>query len=299
MSGNSKKSNHNIIVGSLLSPTDRKLAAKAVADGKVIGVFNRGVNALWINSQNKGALLKLNSIKGEKQKNKPVALTLGFEKILQVIDWSNLSEPLNAFLHSRNLKKELGSLCFIRVPLNKDFLNQFPASTVSKDQFGTIWIQNWDAHGHTPTEKLINLIQDYRVKYPGITSMNISGEPEIVDQKTAEEFCIKNNVSVYLKDSTTHPKLQGSYTIISFDKKGVKLARHGNIPSWIIEKILGDSLIIDKDTKNSNYPPLEFPQKLFKKDFSPEKIRNAVLKYLQDKESYTIINQSLKNTSYV
>lgn len=272
------KKRSTFAVGSLLSEQDRALAAKEVAKGNVIGVFNRGVNALWIDSKNSAAVKRLQQIKGEQRKDRPLALTIGFETLAGLVDHGSLHSEAQEIV-SRNLKKELGSLCFIRIPLKNQSIANFPDSTLSFDENGQAWVQTWDAHGHTPTEKLIKLMIRQNIKYPGVTSMNISGKPEIIDQDQAEYFCRQNNISVYLKDPKSHRDLKGSYTIIALEKDGVKLKREGNIPSWIIEKIVGVKLQ-SSGAKQPVHPQISFPEQLIE-GLPAEGIRRAVLDFLK------------------
>lgn len=281
-------------VGSIHNSEDRKLAAKLISDGEIVGVFNRGVNALWINGDDLKSVSKINHIKGEKRIGRPIALTIGFENLIKMIDLKKLSKDVLRFLKfSRNLKKELGSLCFLRVPIKKAYAWELPVSALHVDDKGTIWLQNWDPHGHDSSEKLISDAQKRGVKFPAVTSMNISGEPEIVDQDKAEEFCRKNSITCYLRDPDVHPELVGSYTIITFSKKGIELTRDGNIPGKIIEPIFKNKLISD-NTKKSNYPQRDFPLHLIEK-LNSSGIRIAILLYLEGKDPLEI-NRKLRQT---
>lgn len=282
------------IIGSIHNFEDRKLAAKLISDGEVVGVFNRGVNALWINGDDPESVSKINRIKGEKRIGRPIALTVGFENLTKMIDLKKLSKDVLRFLKlSRNLKKELGSLCFLRVPIKKAYAMELPVSALHVDSKGTIWLQNWDPHGHDSSESLISDAQKRGVKFPAVTSMNISGEPEIVDQDIAKEFCRINSIPCYLRDPDAHPELVGSYTIITFSKKGIELTRDGNIPGKIIEPIFKNKLISD-NTKKSNYPQRDFPLHLVEK-LNPSGIRTAILLYLEGKDPLEI-NRKLRQT---
>lgn len=287
----------NIKVGSIHNVNDRKSAADFIANGEVIGVFNRGVNALWINGEDLKSVSKINRIKGEKRIGRPIALTVGFEKLIKMIDLKNLSKDVHEFLNlSEDLKKELGSLCFLRLPVKKKFAGELPVAALHTDKNSTIWLQNWDPHGHNSSESLVFAAQQKGVKYPAVTSMNISGKPEIVDQDEAEKFCRENSIGLYLRDPNAHPGLVGSYTIITFSKKGVELTRDGNIPGKIIAMIFNNKLI-SKNAKKSNYPQRDFPGHLTS-GLNSKGIRMAILLYLEGKDPLEINNKLRQTKEY-
>lgn len=266
-------------VGSLLNKKDRQKAAILVSKGEVAGIYNRGVCALWFNGGDSKAIEKIRKIKGEGRSGKPVALTLSMEGFVSLIDLKMLPEDVKGLLCSPDFKSRVGSLCFIRAPLLMDHREVIPKQAMSFED-GVCMIQNWDAFGHDLTEHFLLEVGKLGVKHPAVTSMNTSGLPEIVDQKEGEIFCKKFSIPIFLKDPSVHPEHKGSYTIITLDKYGVTLSREGNIPGWIIEQVLGFSLIKDK-TKKSNYPPMEFPKSLLK-DLPPNQTRIEVLQYLKD-----------------
>lgn len=273
------KSSKTITAGSLRSQKDRLVAAKLVAEGEVVGIFNRGVCALWFDGGNLKAVKKIWKIKGEGRTGRPIALTLSFEEFIPLIDTEALHEDVKNLVYSRDFKQRVGSLCFIRVPLKAVHQKSLPNHAKSFESNGVCMIQNWDAHGHTPTEQFLNEVRKLGVAHPGVTSMNITNQREIVDQKIGEEFCKKHDIPIFLKDPKAHPQHIGSYTIFTFGRDGIKLERDGNIPAKLFEKIFG--LPVDRrEASRSNYPQLKFPDKLFK-NLTGVKVRQAILIYLQ------------------
>lgn len=278
-------------VGSLLNKGDRIYAASLVTRGEVIGVFNRGVNALWIDGTNEEAARRLQIIKGELRQGRPVALTIGFERLIKMIDFDVLAEDVKQFLKSSgDLKGKLGSLCFLRVPLQASYIDKVPPSSLSLEK-GQTWIQSWDAHGHRFTEDLMRLMEGFGVEYPAVTSMNISGSPEIVNQDEGERFCREKNIPVYLRDPKANPEVMGSYTIIAFNEQGIELIRDGNVPGNMIEHILHLPLITERTTP-PKYSQLNFSKDLIE-GLSPQGVRMASLLYLGGRNPSTI-NQTLR-----
>lgn len=269
-------------VGSLLNKNDREQAALHVLRGQVVGIFNRGVCALWFDGGNPKAIRKMTKIKGQGRGNKAIALTLSLEEFIPMIDLTKIPDQVRNFLLAPDLKWKIGSLMFIRAPLRDDYQTRVPRHAQTFSENGVCMIQNWDSHGHTPTERFLKNLKQLEVSYPAVTSMNKSNELEIVDQKEAERFCQDHDIPVFLKDPKAHPLHRGSYTIITMDKDGIKLSRDGNIPSWIIEQIFDMPIL--KDKPRQSYYPQIIPQNLLdgltgKK--RARKIRTKVLQYLR------------------
>ena len=266
-------------VGSLLNKPDRDLAASAVAKGEIVGIFNRGVCALWLDGGDLKAVKKIWKIKGEEREGRPIALTLDLEEFISMIDLDLLPAKLQNLIKSKDFNLQVGSLCFIRAPIKAHHQLSIPEHAKSFTSDGVCMIQNWDSFGHDSTEEFLNEVKRRGVKHPAVTSMNITGQKEIVDQKKGEEFCKKYGIPIFLKDPKAHPGHIGSYTIFTFGREGIKLDRDGNIPSRLFKKIFG--LPIDtKGAKKPNYPQLKFPGSLFK-NMSGAKVRQSVLIYLQ------------------
>ncbi|MBU3957425.1 hypothetical protein KKI19_04100 [Patescibacteria group bacterium] len=285
------------LVGSLLNKGNRNCAAGLITGGEVVGVFNRGVNALWIDGGNQEAVLKLQTIKGELRQNRPVALTIGFERLVNLIDTNALTDEAKQFLDiSGNLKSELGSLCFLRVPLKTEYIVRVPASSLNYEG-GRVWIQSWDPYGHRWTEQFLRSIEGLGVEFPAVTSMNISGEPEIVDQDEGEEFCREHGIPLYLRDPRANSLLKGSYTIITLSERGIELTRDGNIPGRVIEKIIRSPLVTE-GVRRSRYPQLEFPDSMFE-GLSPKGVRIAALLYLTGKNPGSITGVLKRYRSFV
>lgn len=287
------KTKGRFTIGSLWDNRDRIKAAELVAKGEVIGVFNRGVNALWLDAQNPNALKKLRKIKGEIRQQRPLALTLKLNDFIKLIDLETIPKEIKDFLIlSEDLKDSLGSLCFIRVPIKNEYKDKVPKSSLLTDDKGVAWLQSWDPHGHLFTEALIKSIIDEGVEFPGVTSMNITGQPEIVSQTEAVDFCKTQIIPFYLKDPYSNPKLQGSYTIITLSRKGIELTREGNIAGKYIQQIFGLNFIKD-GVKEAKYPQIEFPELMFE-GLNSKGVRLAILLYLEGNDPSSV-NSHLKS----
>lgn len=264
--------------GSLLSEGDRQAAAAFLAKGEVVGIFNRGVCALWFDCGNKEAVKKIWQIKGEGRKSRSLSLTLKLEEFLLMVDTGMLHANVKNLIGSSDFKSKVGSLCFIRAPIKKEYEKDIPHHAKNYSD-GVCMVQNWDAHGHEPVEQFLNEVRKRGVKYPAVTSMNITGQPEIVNQSDGEQFAKDHGIPIFLRDPQAHSKHIGSYTIFTFGRKGIILDRDGNIPAGLFGKIFG--LPIDaKKAKKPNYPQLDFSAVV--KSLTGIKAREAILLYLQE-----------------
>ncbi len=264
-------------VGSLLKREDRIQAARLLVKGEVIGVFNRGVCALWFDGANLNSVKRIWKIKGEERKRRSLSLTLRLEDFTSMIDSRLLPTKLRNLLMASDFKKKVGSLCFIRAPIRKSHQKLIPKQAQNM-QNGVCMVQNWDAYGHDPIEKFLNQVRKLGVKYPAVTSMNVSREKEIVDQKEAIKFCEYHKIRIFLKDPKAHPKHRGSYTIFTFSESGIKLERDGNIPSELFKYIFG----MPFDTKSARpakHPQLKFPIHILSR-LRPTEVRKAILRFL-------------------
>lgn len=284
MINESDSTSNSFRTGSIWERSDRKYAARMIADGGLVGVFNRGVNAIWVDGQNLEAIGKMQAIKGEARVGRPVALTIGFDRLTTMIDSDALTDEVRRFLMiTEDIKDYLGSLCFLRVPLKEEYRQDVPVSSLSTDTQGRYWIQTWDPFGHEPTEDLIKIAESLGVKFPAVTSMNINGQPEIVDQNEGEEFSQKSGIPIYLRDPKIHDRIKGSYTIITLGERGAEVTRDGNIPYRVLQPIFGLSLYID-NMASPKYPQMEFPDSLIT-GLSSREIRVAILRYINGEDS--------------
>jgi hypothetical protein len=281
-----------LTIGSLWERKDRRLAALALTRGEVIGVFNRGVNALWLDAESAGAVEKMHAMKGEQRARRPVALTLGFEEFAPMIDRARLPNKVRRLLEDPDeLRGMLGSLCFVRAPVHKEHQDKLPSAAISFDEGGQPWLQSWDPWGHRPTSQLIREARLQGVRFPAVTSMNVSGEPEIVDQELGQMFSHDRGVALYLRDPHANPRLTGSYTIITLSERGIELTRDGNVPGVALKMILGSLLQLD-GARRANHPQILFPSDLAD-GLSASGARMAILLFLAEYNPQRI-NDTLK-----
>lgn len=259
----------------------REEAARIVEEGGAVGIYNRGVCAIWGDGNNPHFYEQVTNIKGEGRQKKPLATTLRTQDFIQLIDRSEIPPFLHSiFLDPVGLVERTGSLCFLRVPIKKEVVAKFPEYVISRNTQGQYEMQNWDANGHPPTHAFIELLLEKGVDLPAVTSMNYSGSPEIVDQKEGIDFAKKAGIRLFLTDEKDNGKVKGSFAIVGVGKNGVSLVRDGHIPSYIFPYLFE----VDVDTAaaiEAKYPQIEFPEDYFI-GASPQDIRRKIINYLNE-----------------
>ena len=264
---------------SLNDSSARLEAVRIIKNGEAVGVFNRGVCAIWGNGRDKHFYEEVIRIKGEKRGEKPLATTIRTRDFLELIDKKKIPRFLHGILlNPENLALRIGSLCFIRAPIKAGAAKKLPSYLSSKIDESTYVMQNWDAYGHDSLDNFMDLLQKEGVDFPSVTSMNFSGETEIVDQEEGIEFSQKSGIKIFLTDKLDTGKVKGSFTIISLSEDGLKLIRDGNIPGHVFPYLF-EADINTKDSIPAKFPQIEFPVDFFI-GVSAENARKKILSFI-------------------
>lgn len=269
----------NFQVKSLHDPEARLEAARIVKSGEPVGIYNRGVCAIWGDGNNYKFYKKVTTIKGEKRAKRPLATTLRTSDFIRLIDDAKIPPSLHSvLLDAGSLAERIGSLCFLRMPIKKEFALKFPDYIVSQNTKGQFEMQNWDAAGHSQTHSFIELLLEMGVTLPAVTSMNYTGSPEIVDQDEGIEFAKKAGIKLFLIDEKDPGVAKGSFTILGVGKNGLTVIRDGHVPGHVFPYLLE----VKVDTKTAI--PAKFPQIAFPDDFfigdNPIELRKKVINYI-------------------
>jgi len=271
-------------VGELRDSAARGRATELAVQGKPVGLYNVAVSAILGDGKNRAFVDAVATIKGEKRGQRPLAACLPTERFVEILDPEKISESLHAkFLDARDLAARTGSLCFFRAPITEVAAETLPPSMVSRLD-GVPVIQNWDATGHQPTNLLLAQMRNAGIEYPAITSMNVSGQPEIVDQHEAIQFSQEHGLPIFLTDEKTNPHVVGSYTILELNQSGLKLLRAGNIPVDMLRIVLDTPINTDGSTQAKSAIPLSIPDEEMDelKTLDPKTARIAILSALRD-----------------
>lgn len=274
---------HDFSIKSIHDPIARSEAVELVVHGEPVGIYNRGVCAIWGDGNNNEFYEKVVKIKGENRQKKPLATTLRTSDFIQLIDQAEIPDFLHSiFQDPVSLVERTGSLCFLRVPVKKELASQFPPYIVSKNAEGLYEMQNWDANGHAPTHAFIDELLQNGINLPAVTSMNLSGDPEIVDQSEGIEFAKKTGIRIFLTDEKDTGMAKGSFAIVGVGKSGISLVRDGHLPSYVFPYLFEVSV----DTQiaiQPKYPQIEFPKDYFNGD-TPSQMRKKIIEFISNEK---------------
>src|SRR4051794_16253889 len=226
-------------VGSINDPESCREAARLINEGYPVGAFVRTTSTIWTDAGNRRGVDSILSIKGPRRVGKPLSLTLNADTLVQMIDFSKVRADLWPVLRDpAELSARLALLCLLRLPLTESAAQSLPEVVVSETPDGTRWMQNCVTGNSRGDFPLVQAMLDLGISLPSVTSMNVSGEPEIVDQHEALAFCATHGIPLFLADPGAKPAAIGSYPIISVGPDGVKLLRRGHFPAYLFQYLL-------------------------------------------------------------
>ena len=238
-------------------------AARQIESGEVVGSYIRGVCGLWIDGASAKAIDLIDEIKGEKRASRPFGTTLDGAEFARMIDPGQIAPSTRGlFLDAEQLRSRLGSLCFIRIPIRKQVGIELPPRLVSQTEDGTYWLQNWIPWGCRSSRLWMEALKGQKIEFPSATSMNVSGNPELVEQEAGVEFCESQGISTFLGDPESRYEVKGSFPILQVDKAGISLIREGHFPGILFRYLLQEWEIALSDYKPAKYPLVQLPEEL-------------------------------------
>jgi tRNA A37 threonylcarbamoyladenosine synthetase subunit TsaC/SUA5/YrdC len=256
-------------------------AAGHVASGEVVGSYIRGVCGLWIDGGSAKAIHRIDEIKGEKRANRPFGTTLDGAEFAKMIDPDQITPSArDLFLDGDRLRSRLGSLCFIRIPIQTQIGRELPSRLVSQTGDGTYWLQNWMPSGSRSSALWMEAMKDENIEFPSATSMNASGTPELVDQQAGAEFCQLHGISIFLGDPSSRHEVKGSFPILQVDKAGIQLIREGHFPAQVFRYLLQEWNVDLSKYQPAKYPLVQLPEELQSGALTGNELRLALIQYL-------------------
>lgn len=267
-------------VESFWNPEARREAIRLIRQGRPIATHVRTVCAIWGDGGSGRFAEEVRRIKGEARGHRPLGASMLADGFVALLDRSEIPPPLrHILLNARELSRRLGSLCFVRAAVREDVVSRLPPSIVSRGAGGRPVVQNWDPRGHRPVFLLIQEMLREGIVYPAVTSINVSGQPEIVDQNEGIAFSARAGIPLFLADPNARGDVRGSYTILGVGRDGVELARDGNLPRSAFEQLL-DTPIRGTPPAGPRFPQAAFPPSLAAR-LDPGATRLAVICWLR------------------
>lgn len=272
-------------VGSIRDARSRAWAASLLKQGFPVGSFVRAVCALWVDAANEDAIESIYDIKGERRVGRPISTVFSASEFVQMIDPQEVPADLrDVVLDAGELEARFGSLGFLRVPIRKEVAAGLPPSTVSRTLDGKYWLQNYIA---TPIDSVSRFVAEMKrqgVGVPAATSMNVSGEPEIVSHVQGVAFCKSHGIPLFLADYKDRGRVRGSFPIVSIDRTGAKLVREGQFPGYLVKYLLGCEVDMSQ-TVPAKYPVVRTHCEKCAQRVSPHQLHDEIVDYLDNGES--------------
>lgn len=267
-------------VGSIRDERGCRWAADLVSDGQPVGGFVRAVCAIFVDAGNPDAIEAIYRIKGEGRVGRPLSSVLPTAEFVRLIDPDEVPEELrDVVLDAAELEARFGSLGFIRVPIRREAVKALPPSVLSRAPDGKYRLQNYIPSSDDSVQMLVKEMAARGVKVPAATSMNLSGQPEIVEQYEGIAFCKAQAIPLFLADYKDGGRVRGSFPIVSIDRTGVKLLREGQFPGHLVRNLFGREVDMT-NTARAKYPVVQTHCEKCAGRVSPRELHDEIVEYL-------------------
>jgi hypothetical protein len=264
-------------------PSARRRGARLAAAGRPIGFFLGGLCvALGDGSNGAFAEWTIRS-KGEGRIGRPMATILPANEVIPRVDPDAIPPALHhTFLDADELAARLGAMTFIRLPVREAVARTMPPWLLSRGTNGEWLFQFMDPSGYDPMRHFMQEVLDQGVRYLAGSSMNVSGQPELVKREDGIAFARAKGIPLFLADPLSPIGITGSYPILLLDRSGVHLVREGPVPGRVFERIL-EHPIDFATTRPAKYPQLPLSRTFLEglDGLRPQEIRLAILLRLQ------------------
>ncbi len=264
--------------GSIRIRESCQVGAGLLADGSPVATYVRGVCAIWVDGGNVSAIETAYRIKGKKRGRRPFGVVLSAVRLGEIIDADRISpDARSLFLDPAQLSTRLGSLCFVRYPVRESVARVLPNAALSRDAQGSPWLQSWLPEGCETTRLWMQQINAHEVELPIVTSMNVSGDPEVVDQDEGAVFCEQHGISLFLGDPESVEAVRGSFPILHVDGSGISVAREGHFPSSLFDILLDAWKVNRTDVAPTRYPVVETHDQESAAAIAPDELRHQII----------------------
>ena len=261
-------------------PACIRRAAGLAAAGSPIGFFLGGLCVALGDAGNPDFAAWTTRSKGAGRVGRPLATILPAQEVVPMIDPEGIPAALrHIVLDPAELVARLSAMVFIRLPIRESAARSVPPWLLSRSADGRPLFQFMDPHGYDPVCRFMEALKAEGVRFPGGSSMNVSGQPEVVVREEGIAFARENGIPLFLADRLSPIGITGSYPILRFGPDGVSLVREGPVPGWVLERLLEHPLDT-AGTSPAKYPQLAIAPALLE-GLTPYQARSAVVLRLQ------------------
>ena len=233
-------------------------AVDAIRAGEVVGTYFGTVFGLLVDGSHQGVADEIMAIKGAARGHKPLAVATRPGRFVELVDVAALTPEVRRLSEQPWFAERLAAMVAVRAPAAPGV--EFPEHLVS-EVAGHRWVQVFDPLRMPGASDLIAALWAGGVDWVAGTSMNESGEPEIVDLEEAVDFGERHSLAVLFQPDTLH-EASGSLPILELHPgAGLRLDRQGIIALGDLERAVGAPIDASQAIP-SHFPPMAVPPAL-------------------------------------
>jgi len=249
----------NPYIGYLDEPESVDYAINTLETGGVVGVSNTAVFACVSSLSSVEAGQRLFNTK-DRRLTRTVGALVTSEQLSDFTDMDRCSPDVRKLLEDPEvINNTVADLAFVRFPIKhsvvakmSDVALRMMLSHKPEGDRGMPYMQGFVSEANTEFKQLEKAMHHKKLPNPVITSMNISGQPEITEPEDAKAFCKERDIPLLLNRNGRNPVSHGSFPIFEATPHGLICVRVGNISTAVMRRILQPILSYDLDQTSIN-----------------------------------------------
>jgi tRNA A37 threonylcarbamoyladenosine synthetase subunit TsaC/SUA5/YrdC len=227
----------------------------AIRAGRVVGTHFGTVFGLLVDGSHAGVADEIMAIKGAARGHKPLAVATQPGRFVELVDVAALPSDVRRLAEQPWFADRLAAMVAVRAPAAPEVA--IPEHLVSEVD-GRRWVQVFDPLRMPGASDLIAAMWAAGLEWVAGTSMNESGQPEIVDLEEAVDFGERHGLPLLFQPMAMH-EASGSLPIIELHPdEGLRLDRQGIIAHPDLETAIGESIDASQAIP-AHFPPMAVP----------------------------------------
>jgi tRNA A37 threonylcarbamoyladenosine synthetase subunit TsaC/SUA5/YrdC len=227
----------------------------AIRAGRVVGTHFGTVFGLLVDGSHAGVADEIMAIKGAARGHKPLAVATQPGRFVELVDVAALPSDVRRLAEQPWFADRLAAMVAVRAPAAPEVA--IPEHLVSEVD-GRRWVQVFDPLRMPGASDLIAAMWAAGLEWVAGTSMNESGQPEIVDLEEAVDFGERHGLPLLFQPMAMHVA-SGSLPIIELHPdEGLRLDRQGIIAHPDLETAIGESIDASQAIP-AHFPPMAVP----------------------------------------
>lgn len=233
-------------------------AVDVIRAGGVVGTHFGTVFGLLVDGSHAGVADEIMAIKGAARGHKPLAVATRPGRLVELIDVASLPPDVRRLTGEEWFADRLAGMVAVRAPAAPGIA--IPEHLVSEVD-GRRWVQVFDPLRMPGASDLITAMWAAGADWVAGTSMNESGQVEIVDLEEAVDFAERHGLPLLFQPDAMH-EASGSLPILELDPDGgLRLDRQGIIAHADLEAATHESIDASQAIP-AHYPPIAVPPAL-------------------------------------